>query len=58
MATRRTTGVEALFRWHHPTEGLLQPAQVMPEAERSELIEQSKVDRSFVITWRPSRATR
>jgi diguanylate cyclase (GGDEF)-like protein/PAS domain S-box-containing protein len=38
-AGQRTTGVEALVRWHHPTEGLLMPAQFMPEAERSELIE-------------------
>ena len=35
----RTTGVEALVRWHHPVHGLLQPADFMPEAERSELIE-------------------
>jgi len=38
-AGQRTTGVEALVRWHHPTQGLLMPAQFMPEAERSELIE-------------------
>ena len=35
----RTTGVEALVRWRHPTDGLLMPAQFMPEAERSDLIE-------------------
>jgi diguanylate cyclase (GGDEF)-like protein len=38
-AERRTTGVEALVRWQHPTEGLLMPGQFMPDTERSELIE-------------------
>jgi diguanylate cyclase (GGDEF)-like protein/PAS domain S-box-containing protein len=39
LRTRRTTGVEALVRWQHPTAGLLMPAEFMPEAGRSELIE-------------------
>jgi len=39
LAARRTTGVEALVRWLHPADGLLMPAQFMPDAERSELIE-------------------
>jgi len=38
-AGRRTTGVEALVRWNHPTQGLLMPADFMSEAEGSELIE-------------------
>jgi diguanylate cyclase (GGDEF)-like protein/PAS domain S-box-containing protein len=38
LATRRTTGVEALVRWNHPTDGLLMPDQFMPETARSELI--------------------
>jgi diguanylate cyclase (GGDEF)-like protein/PAS domain S-box-containing protein len=37
--TRQTTGVEALVRWLHPADGLLMPAQFMPEAVRSQLIE-------------------
>ncbi len=39
-AGKRTTGVEALVRWQHPSAGLLMPAQFMPETERSELIDQ------------------
>jgi diguanylate cyclase (GGDEF)-like protein len=31
-------GLEALVRWHHPTRGLLSPAEFMPIVERSNLI--------------------
>ena len=34
---RRASGVEALVRWRHPTDGLLMPDQFLPDAERSEL---------------------
>jgi diguanylate cyclase (GGDEF)-like protein/PAS domain S-box-containing protein len=36
---QRTIGVEALVRWQHPRDGLLMPAQFMPEVEQSELID-------------------
>ncbi len=38
LATRRTTGVEALVRWNHPEHGLLQPASFLPQAERTPLM--------------------
>ena len=38
LATRRTTGVEALVRWNHPKHGLLQPGSFLPQAERTPLI--------------------
>jgi diguanylate cyclase (GGDEF)-like protein/PAS domain S-box-containing protein len=38
LATRQITGVEALVRWQHPTQGLLAPASFMPEVERTHLI--------------------
>ncbi len=38
LATREITGVEALIRWQHPTQGLLAPARFMHEVERTHLI--------------------
>ena len=33
--TRRVEGFEALARWHHPTRGLVSPAEFIPAAESS-----------------------
>jgi diguanylate cyclase (GGDEF)-like protein/PAS domain S-box-containing protein len=38
LATRKTTGVEALVRWRHPTLGLLQPESFLPQMERTAMI--------------------
>jgi diguanylate cyclase (GGDEF)-like protein/PAS domain S-box-containing protein len=38
LDTREITGVEALVRWQHPTQGLLAPASFMPEVERTHLL--------------------
>jgi diguanylate cyclase (GGDEF)-like protein/PAS domain S-box-containing protein len=39
LQAREICGVEALIRWQHPVQGLLQPASFMPEVENTELIE-------------------
>jgi diguanylate cyclase (GGDEF)-like protein len=34
-ATHQMCGVEALLRWHHPTRGLISPAEFIPVAEKT-----------------------
>ncbi|HEY9059478.1 MAG TPA: EAL domain-containing protein [Pseudobacteroides sp.] len=38
IETMQVRGVEALVRWNHPTEGILQPSEFIPAAEESGLI--------------------
>ncbi|NMP24386.1 EAL domain-containing protein [Sulfobacillus harzensis] len=38
LASGHITGVEALIRWHHPTRGLIAPAEFIPIAEATDLI--------------------
>ncbi|HEY4332682.1 MAG TPA: EAL domain-containing protein, partial [Ilumatobacteraceae bacterium] len=37
--TRQVFGFEALLRWQHPRRGLIQPAEFMPLAEQTELMQ-------------------
>ncbi|AFQ51813.1 EAL domain-containing protein [Burkholderia cepacia] len=38
IETRRTVGVEALLRWHHPKWGAISPAVFVPQVESSTLL--------------------
>lgn len=38
IATSRIIGAEALVRWHHPTDGLIQPDRFIPQFEKNGFI--------------------
>jgi diguanylate cyclase (GGDEF)-like protein len=57
VATRRVTGMEALVRWEHPTNGTLRPDEFLPVAEAAGLmaeLTESVLDRALteLRTWR------
>ena len=38
LRTKEVVGMEALLRWHHPYQGLINPKQFLPQAEESGMI--------------------
>lgn len=38
IPSRKLVGFEALIRWHHPTKGLIPPADFIPVAERTNIV--------------------
>ncbi|MDR4493233.1 MAG: EAL domain-containing protein [Nitrospirales bacterium] len=38
LRTKRVVGMEALLRWHHPYQGLINPKQFIPQAEENGMI--------------------
>jgi diguanylate cyclase (GGDEF)-like protein/PAS domain S-box-containing protein len=58
IQTRQTASIEALIRWHHPQRGMVPPADFIPLAEESGLINQIgewvlRKACSDALHWRP-----